>query len=89
MSKSALYRQNNPTLGIKYYIAFTIAYSLTFVFSKLQYDRNPELTPDMLLLVRSIWATIIVMLIINTAAKRILYEEVDKENIAPLAFRSI
>jgi uncharacterized membrane protein len=66
-----------------------MAYSLTFIFSKLQYDRNPDLTPDMLLLVRSIWATLMVMLIINTGAKRILYEEVDRENIAPLAFRSV
>ena len=89
MSRSALLRKNNPTLGIKYYIAFTIAYSLTFIFSKLLYDRNPDLTPDMLLLIRSVWATVMVMMIINTGAKRILYEEVDKENIAPLAFRSV
>ena len=76
-------------MGTKYYIAFTLSYSLTFVSSKLLYDRNPDLTPDMLLLLRSVWATLLVFSIINVNAKKILYDDVDRVNVAPLTFRSI
>ncbi len=72
----AIPKQNN-TLGTKYYIAFTFSYSLTFVTSRLLYDRNPDLTADVFLFLRSVWATIIVFAILNVNSVRILVYEMD------------
>lgn len=43
----------------------------------------------MMLVLRSTWATIIMMFMINTNAKKILYDGVGKGDIFPIAFRSV
>ena len=70
--------KTNNSLGTKYYIAFTLSYSLTFVTSKLLYDRNPSLSADVLLFLRSVWATLIVFAILNVNSARVLVYEMDR-----------
>jgi len=67
----------------------------------LLYDRNQEPDPnkpgktkssvsaEMMLVLRSTWATIIMIFLINVNAKRILIDEVGKGDVFPLAFRSV
>lgn len=81
--------KQNKSLGTKYYIAFTFSYSLTFVTSKILYDRNPDLSADVFLFLRSVWATIIVFAILNVNSAKILVYEMDRQNIRPLIFRSV
>ena len=68
----------NDSLGTKYYIAFTFTYSLTFVTSKVLFDRNPKLSPDGLLLIRSVWATAIVLALLNVNCIKVLFREMDR-----------
>ena len=73
--------------------------SFGFVFAKLLYDRNPKPEPnpynqsnvsaEMMLVLRSTWATIIMIFLINLKAKKILYDDIGKGDVFPLAFRSV
>ena len=92
-------KPENSTKGHIYYIAFTLFNSFGFVFAKLLYNRNPAPDPkyegqtnvsaEMMLVLRSTWATVIMMFLINTNAKKILYDEIGKGDRFPLAFRSV
>ena len=82
-------RKDNPILGTKYYIAFTFGFSLQFVFGKITYARNPNLSVDVFLLVQSMCANMIVMTLLNFKSKSVLIDEIPKSNHFLLAFRSI
>ena len=82
-------RKDNPALGTKYYIAFTFGFSLQFVFGKITYARNPSLSVDSFLLIQSVLANLIVISVLKWNSRRVLVDEIPKENIWLLTFRSI
>jgi len=78
----------NPTLGYIYYVLFTIFSAVGSVFAKLIYDsRHPDVSGYQLLFLRSIWATILMILLANKNLKTIAYDSVPRESIPALVFR--
>jgi len=67
--------------------------TLAYVFAELLYQRTGKqgisMTASELLILRSTWAVFILICLMNTKFKAILYDGVGKSDIFPIAFRSL
>lgn len=85
----------NPTKGTLFYIAFTLFNSFCYVFAELLYQRTAKACPDceitanQLLVLRSTFATFIMICLMNNNTKAILYDGCGKNDVFPVAFRSV
>lgn len=84
-----LEKGDQPMKGMIYYIVYTILYSLCFLCAKYLYDRNPDLNPFQMLMLRSGFALLFQLIIVNKELKKAVWDGVDKKSAGPLVFRSI
>ena len=84
-----LEKGDQPVKGMLYYIVYTILYSLCFLCAKYLYDRNPDLNPFQMLMLRSGFALLFQLVIVNKELKKAVWDGVDKKSAGPLVFRSI
>jgi len=75
--------------GTVYFLIFGALSCANLFLAKGAYERNPDLTTWQLLFVRSIGTAIILTLYVNVGAKKVMYDDVDRESLPSLAFRSI
>jgi len=78
---------DNPTKGVVYYLLQGFFFQLNFIFAKVLYERNPSLTPFQLLFYRSLFTTIIMMLVVNRNLKKTVWDSVNRSNVGPLMVR--
>ena len=84
-----LEKGDQPTKGMIFYIIYTILYSCCFLCAKYLYDRNPDLSPFQMLTLRSGFALIFQLIIVNKDLKHAVWDDIDRKSAGPLVFRSI
>ena len=72
-----------------FYIIYTILYSCCFLCAKYLYDRNPDLSPFQMLTLRSGFALIFQLIIVNKDLKHAVWDDIERKSAGPLVFRSI
>jgi len=63
--------------------------TLNFFIAKASYERIPELTTWQLMFARSVGTSIILILYVNVDAKKVMYDDVDRESLPSLTFRTL
>lgn len=82
-------RNENGTLGYIYYFFFTIFNALGYMTAKVSYYYYPKLHPFQFVFLRSVWASLIIAILLNKDFYKITIKEVNKSSVGPLTFRSI
>lgn len=84
-----LEKGDQPTKGMIFYIIYTILYSCCFLCAKYLYERNPDLSPFQMLILRSGFALAFQAIIVNKDLKHAVWDDIDRKSAGPLIFRSI
>ena len=79
---------DRPLAGAMYFIAYTVLYSLCFLCAKYLYDRNHDLNPFQMLVMRSSFAITMQIALVNKELKKAVWDGVDRASVGPLIFRS-
>ena len=81
--------QDKPLKGTLIYIFYTSLSALGQVVAKMLYNRNPDLNPFNMLLMRSSFALGIMIIAYNIRLKKAVWDGVNRTNVGPLIFRTI
>ena len=81
---------NEQWKGIVLFNLSVMLQSFTFLLCQYTYQRNPQkLDPLQLLLLRSVFATLTCLIIVNKNLKRVLFDEIPRNKIKLLTIRSL
>ena len=78
-----------PMQGTLLYILYTVLYSCGFLCATYLYDRNVDLVPFQMLIMRSVFAIGCQIIIYNKALKPAVWDGVDRASSGPLLYRSM
>ena len=84
-----LIQEDKPMEGTLLFIAYTLLKSTAYLCGSYLYDRNPELVPFQMLIMRAAFAIITLIAYYNKELKKAVWDGVDRASSPPLIFRSI
>ena len=79
--------EDNPRLGVFYYIVHTVLLSLNLYTCRALFSENPNMGTMQLTFVRGVISTIIMFAWLNKGLKKALFHTVDRKSAGALAFR--
>lgn len=80
--------KDQPVKGTIIYIIYTFIKSLSFIFASVLYNQYPELQPFQLLLLRSVVATVLIVLILNVRLIDAVWTSIPPNSSGALIFRT-
>ena len=81
--------EDNPRIGVLWYIIYTFQLSGILYIMKALYKLNPGITVLQLVALKSLIATIILLLVLNFKLKYVMYDCIDPDSKWALAFKTV
>ena len=79
---------DQPVKGVIFFVVFTFVKALSYVVTKLLYDREPNLQPFPMLLMRSVFGILLMAGMINVRLKRDTWDSVTRDKVGSLLVKT-
>ena len=80
---------DQPVKGVIFFVVFTFVKALSYVVTKMLYEREPNLQPFPMLLMRSVFGIGLMAALINVRLKRDTWDSVTRDKVGSLAFKTL
>ena len=80
---------DQPVKGVIFFVVFTFIKALSYVVTKILYDREPNLQPFPMLFMRSVFGILIMAGMMNAKLKRDTWDSVTRDKVGSLLFKTL
>ena len=82
-------QNDQPVKGVIFFVVFTFVKALSYVVTKILYDREPNLQPFPMLLMRSVFGILLMAGMMNVKLKRDTWDSVTRDKVGSLLFKTV
>ena len=82
-------QNDQPVKGVIFFVVFTFIKALSYVVTKILYDREPNLQPFPMLLMRSVFGLLLMAGMMNVKLKRDTWDSVTRDKFGSLLFKTL